>query len=244
MNNEQESVIRKIKALLSKTQENGASEGEAMNAMAAAGQLLKNYNLSMDAVFLGEQSCVTMTINTGSNNSGAISGIIVALGAFCDCRVWTHKATDNLQYKFFGLESDTEMAKYLYDIIDRAIEQETANFKMTAMYLNPQYGTSRKTLSTSFQKGMVYRIHERLEEMTQNRYEDAPTPMNAETDMVLIKQNKVEDEFEKLGLKLRRIKRYSRVANSGAYGAGSLAGNKVNINRPVGANAGGMKLLA
>ena len=59
IDNETQVVIRRIKALCNMNQANGCSEGEAMNAASKAGALLKQYNLTMDKVFLGEQSCIT-----------------------------------------------------------------------------------------------------------------------------------------------------------------------------------------
>jgi hypothetical protein len=234
---EQEAVIRKIKALLSKTEANGASEGEAFNAMQAAGQLLKTYNLTLDKVFIGSQSCIQEKIYTGSHRKNAVSSVVSPIAKFCDCKVWSGKdILKGVYYAFFGLPADVEMAKYLYELVSKSIEQETNNYKLSDDYINGDVWESRKTKSVSFQHGMANRIASRLNELNEDRYtENIENEEKTGTDIVLIKKSKIEDDFNKLGLKLKTVYSSKSARSAGAYGSGSEAGSKINFNRPVGA---------
>jgi Protein of unknown function (DUF2786) len=231
-----QSVINKIRKLASKDVNNGASEGEAMNAANKIGELLKMYNLNLSDVFLNETDCVKVTIDSGVRNSNYMNSIVTAIGPFCDCKVWKSKARGgNIEYHFFGLPNDTEMCKYLYEIIDNAIEAGVREFKMSDTYRNAYQ--HRKTLTVSFMAGMGSRIRERLCEITRERKSTESikvhSMLNGCTDIVLMKKNKVESEYEKLGLNLRFSRSGSRVSNGGAYNVGKGFGDKVNFNRPI-----------
>lgn len=228
-------VIETIRLLTSKTVSRGCTEHEAMAASAKIGELLKVYNLSMDQVFLDNSKCTTVTINTGIFQRRPINRCLVALADFCDCKVWFSTTNDGIVYHFFGLQTDTEMAKYLYEMIDAAVETEIARFKASATYLYAQ--THRKRLSSSFQHGMVGRIANRLANMTQERQKEesvaCPVQQSTGTSLIVIKHNKVQSEFEKLSLGIRKAACSARATSHDAYRRGMIAGDHVNLNRPI-----------
>jgi hypothetical protein len=231
-----QTVIEIIKNLTKKTTSNGCTEGEALAAAIKIGDLLKVFNLSMDKIFLGEAKCVTGEVSIGGNNRKPVDSCVVTIGEFCDCRVWFSRGMEG-KYCFFGLETDVEMAKYLYGIISSAIDTETIKFKLSPTYIFA--AAHRKRLSTSFQRGMAARIHHRLKEMMEQRKaeEDEEQQDQLEstgTSLVIIKTNKIEDEFERLNLGLKKYYRTTIRYNPDAYLKGQSAGDKVNLNRPVG----------
>ena len=236
-------VIETIHHLTNVTTKRGATEGEAWVAARKIGELLKIYNLSMDRVFLGETKCVTLKVETEGYSRRPIDSCVVAIAEYCDCRVWFdhqyNRATGkrlNSVYCFFGLPTDTEMAKYLYTIIREAIETETEDFKQTDTYLYPSRNTRRyrKTLTTNFQRAMAHRISARLTEMTQERQvEESVNIPGTGTSLVLVKLDKVKDEFEELNLHLKRCASAGSRYDHDAREAGREAGDRVNFNRPV-----------
>jgi hypothetical protein len=63
---------------------------------------------------------------------------------------------------FFGFETDTVLATYLFAVIDRAVITETAAFKQ----LNPRFrGLRLRQASASFQHDLVARVSDRLDAM-------------------------------------------------------------------------------
>jgi hypothetical protein len=238
-------VIGLIRELTKKTVGNGCTEAEAFSAARKVGELLKVYNLSMDKVFLGESKCVTDSIPTGRQRRHPIDYCVVAIAEFCDCRIWfSHSPFPGQyrEYKVFGLETDVEMCKYLYNMVYNAIEGETARFKQTDVYTK---GVRRKQLSVSFQKGMSVRISNRLQNMMILRHKEETQEGVAfaeatGTSLVVVKRNKVEDEFEALNLGLRKAARAAFSVNDTAYGHGQQAGERVNLNRPMGGEAVGL----
>ena len=230
-----------IRNLAKKTQDNGCTEAEALSAAKKIGELLKVYNLEITEVFLANANCNVKKIPTGRQRRHPIDSCCTAIANFCDCKVWFGCGVGQREYNFFGLESDTEMAEFLYSVIYDAIEQETWRYKQSIEYAkarNSQWG--RKSFTVSFQKGMANRISERLNWMAAQRKreekeEEKKTPyfVTTGTSLVLVKQNKVKDEFEKLSLRLRKTQYARNACRADAYYKGQAAGEKVNLSRPL-----------
>jgi len=228
-------VIENIKALCNKTIDKGCTEAEALAAAAKVSELLTNYNLSMDKVFLESTNCVTGKISTNRRRNHPVQLCMVGIAEFCDCKCWKMQHGSNgVEYYFFGLDTDVELAKYLYSVIYSAIEFETTRYKFSPAYTQ-EIRISRKTLSTSFQKGMSGRIHHRLKELKRQRTKDEYQPI-CNTSLVVVKQDKVSKEFAKLDMKLKNAQSSNGRVNSSAYYAGYSAADKVNLNRPLGRN--------
>jgi hypothetical protein len=235
-----DNVIGKIRKLCTRTVERGCTEAEALTAAERIGELMAVYNITIDKVFLDQQSCIQKAVPTTRKVRSPIDRCVPAIAKMCDCRVWFDKwNTSVASYIFFGMETDVEMACYLYANLLVAVQNETDRFKKTKMY--DTSFVHGKRLTTSFQRGMVNRISSRLNIMTaaRKRTEDKPIPAPiaafSATSMVHLKQNKVESEFEKMGFKLGKCHGPRQgIGHYDAYHQGRDAGDRVNLNRPIG----------
>jgi hypothetical protein len=268
-NTELASVKARIKALAAKTVAQGCSEAEAMNAAAMVGQLLQRYNLSMEEIDVREQKCITLSIPTGSARKGAMNWCVSSIARFADCKVWYSRrytgggflGKREFVWNFFGQETDLEVVKYLYEVIQAAFQRETKAFKNTDTY---RATLKRASASTSFQHGMADRIATRLTEMKrendralreahQARMKEAAqrtdfavatahsyTPRERQaaqvtgTALIVLKHQLVEQEFKQAGVKLGKASSYRRLSDGRSYSKGHEAGSRVNLNRPIG----------
>ena len=126
-------VKARIKALTDKTVANGCTEAEAMAAAEMVGRLLERYALSMDEIEVREARCVQAEVPLGGRRRRPIDGCVPTIARFCDCKVWlararrqdpvpgSARAEAGSRYVFFGFETDTALATYLFAVIDRAI---------------------------------------------------------------------------------------------------------------------------
>jgi hypothetical protein len=154
---EREKVKARIKALTEKTTDNGCSESEALAAAGMVGKLLEQYNLTMDEIDIRDEKCVTVSTYGRVWRGDVMFHCVMSIGTFCDAKAWYTpggKGGRN-RYWFFGLESDTQMAIYLFSIVQSAIETELAAFKTSDTYKS---AWSKRAATASFQKGMAYRI--------------------------------------------------------------------------------------
>ncbi len=132
-----------IKAFTEKTVANGCTEAEAMSAAEMVGRLLERYALSMDEIEVRTARCVQVEVTVDRLRRGPIDGCVPAIARFCGCKVWLAQAarrdTDDadfvapgpggIRYIFFGFETDTALAAYLFAVINRAIVTEAHAFR-------------------------------------------------------------------------------------------------------------------
>lgn len=258
MTNETElqKVKRRIRALSARTMENGCTEAEAFAAMEKISELLSTFNLTMTEVELRAEKCVTGTVETAKTKTGlfyAWSGI----RELCGVRVWRSTYRSGYVWNFFGLESDVEMAVYLTNLIETSLQDALAKFRQTDEWAS--YHSHRRTLTANFTAAfgsrIAYRLSElaaknREEEKRANAYHAANTAAVEATDaakaeaarrttgtalITVAKAKMVEEEFQKLGMKLRTSTSQQTMRyNSNARSAGNTAANKVNLSRPIG----------
>jgi hypothetical protein len=224
-------VIQTIRNLTNKTIDRGCTEAEALSAANKVGELLQTYNLSIDKVFLNENECVTTKINTHKKQRHPINNCVYGIARFCGCKSWRERTQEGILYSFFGMDSDTKLAQYLFNVILQAINNETAKFKQSSCYTNTNY--SRKGVSTSFQKGMAIRICDRLLEMKEQIDKDYASSTKTGTDLVVVKTHKIESEFNQLNMSFRKPISTKTSVVYEAYEQGKIAGNTVSLNRPI-----------
>ena len=239
-------VKARIKALAEKTVSNGCTEAEAMAAAAMVGRLLQRYALSMDEIEVREARCVQVTVPLGGLRRRPIDGCVPAIGRFCDCKVWLQRgASDGRDgngdghadpesrkacYVFFGFETDIALARYLFVVIDRAMGVELAMFRQA----NPRFrGILLRRASASFQHGMAARIAERLEAMHQAREAAVGTQRATGTALIIAKHRIVEDAFRETEVRLVSLGRLGPRRINPAFRQGWVAGDRVNLNRPI-----------
>jgi hypothetical protein len=244
-NAERESAIIRIKKLINQTTDRGRTEHEASMAMEQMGRLMETFNLTMNEVDLRGQEYKKLLVGTGSVKKNYLQKVAVAIASFCDCRVWVSNETVSYKYSektgeislaFFGAVQDIEMAEFLVNLIRRSVEQEVGAFKKTQSYrsLKAIRGQKRSAVH-SFELGMASRLSYRLDQLNSERkqHEHKAFSEAGTTDLVFIKSKVVADEFAKMGLRLRKSHTSSQANNHTGYMAGSSAGEKVNLSRPL-----------
>jgi hypothetical protein len=230
---ELDKVLARIQALRAKTVDRGCTEEEAIAAAGKVAELLDRYGLSLGEVELKGQACEGFGVDTGRRRFGPIDDCIPAVGAFCDCRVWSEKATDGqIRYVFFGLPADVAGARYLYELVERAFATETDLFKRSELYAGHR-SNERRSATQSFQTGLAHGIARKLDELHRRREE----AVRAETgrDLVPVKEGVVEDELAKLGLRFHaRGGGRGRYVLREAYEAGHEAGERFEYRPGIG----------
>ena len=221
----------RIQALRGKTIDNGCTEAEALLAAAKVAELLDRYDLSLTDVEIRHAPCGRREYETHRKKRITLDDCIGAIANFCDCRVWREKnQAGEARYVFFGLRSDIEVAHYLTELIDNAVRSELGRYKTSAGYRRFRH-QDRHVANSSFTLGMVASIADKLTAMKAER--DAVNNGTGR-DLVVLKASVVDAELDKLDLKLRVVRRPSRMVSTSAYEAGSAAGASLAINPGIG----------
>ena len=228
-------VKARIRALTEKTVQNGCTDAEAFAAAEMVGKLLDRYMLTMSEIEVRDETCIQTRVATTGRRRGPIDGCVPAIGRFCHCIVWLDHgqeqgAAATKSYVYFGFEADVQMAVYLYRIIERAIATGTAAFKQS----HPQLKGTRLRLATrSFQHGLVKRVDERLDSLHREREEAMRAGTGRGTALVLVKQTVVAEAFRETKIRLRSRSVAAISIDRRAYAAGEVAGDGINLARPV-----------
>jgi hypothetical protein len=216
-----------IQGLRAKTTDNGCTEDEALSAANKVAELLNRYDLSLTDVEIRVAPCERREYAPHLNKRIPLGDCISAIAHFCDCRVWREKTrTGDPQYVFFGLRSDIEAAHYLAELIDSAVRSELGRYKATTAYQQFRH-QERHLANASFTLGMVASIADKLTAMKAGR--DVANN-NAMRDLVVLKSAIVDAELQKLDLKLRTVRRPTRMVSPKAYDDGGAAGASLAIN--------------
>lgn len=235
--NELNAIKSKIFALTQKTTENGCTEAEAMAAVNLVGKLLQRYDLDMTDIYIKEATCESVVVETNSKRQHPLAAAMLQVAKFCDCIMYRTWKNSNCCYVIFGFQHDAGMAVYLCSIIEQAYNTELNKFKNSEYYKSYRY--NRRIINTDFTSGFVSGVVTKIKSMKEARnretaaYEDGTKGMRS-TAIVLMKTDKVKEEFQKTNVHLvsRSIARRS-IASSSAYHNGYSSGSNVAFNKGV-----------
>lgn len=220
-------IKRIIQQLQEKTESNGCTEAEAMAAAQKMGELLEQYNLSLDEVGLREDvgQCKENEVYAPDDYAGVL---VVGIKHFCTLMCYKKPGDGHAgKYVFFGTPHDLEIALFLYEVCAEAMEHDWAMYMERAGY------SMKKRMS--FRAGFSNRVYERLMEMKKQR--DAARASSCR-DLIVLKDQLVTEEWAKRGIRLQKARGGSYAADGDAYLAGQRSGGRVNLNNPLGGGSG------
>lgn len=195
-----EAVARRVRALMAKTVENGATEAEAIAAAAKARSLLDAYRLTQsDLEVEAEPIEDTLLDRPNAQRLAAVDLTLTGIDRYCGVKTWFNRQRGVRRIRMIGLKSDVEMAVYLYRLIAEAIKRETVAYAGRPGGRDGGASVTR-TLNQSFQVGMAHRINARLKDMAKALEPTARTATG--TALVVVKSAAVNAAFDKLGIKL------------------------------------------
>lgn len=235
---DRDAVIRRIAALMEKTVAAGCTEQEAMAAAAAAQNLMNKYQMSLSDIKIREEVCEQLDIDTTTKDGGPMFWLINAIGYFTDTKQWRSRnagAFGTAKFRFFGFKTDVAVAGYIYDICQRAMIYGWEDYRRSVDGYTQLPGSRKDRMKTGFYAGMATRLDKRLREM-----KDAQRAQNLSNgrDLVLVKMPKVEEEFDKLGIKFGKPTKQRELKIDGrAWEAGDRAGREVGLNPGVGTSS-------
>lgn len=216
----EKSIIAKIKALMAKTIEAGATEAEALAAMSKAHELLAKYQLTLSDLDLRAEGTQQVTGQIDARQ--IIRYVAKQVALYCDCRVWSNSQLR--QINFLGLASDAQFAHWLASSLTAFVQRQMVNWQLEVASC-----TMREL--EDFQMGIVHRINERLKaENARKMQRDLTGQSNA---LVVVKNAMVQEAFSALGMSFTPSKKLRYNTATSAFQQGRAKGDEVNFNRPL-----------
>ena len=240
-----DAVLRKIKALLSKTIENGVTEDEAIAAAAKAAALMDKYHIDASAAGITEDEFDRVEVLARMAwQLPAYEWIANAISAFTGCFAVKASVGVGKRYaiRFFGKQSDVDFADWLCrslgDFILRGLESDELAMRFGRRMDAKAVNDYRR----GYLLGATHRISERLRTITRDRAAAAPSGCKA-----LIPANRAlvaEQEYRSRGNMVGKASPKKRVTVSRrGLDEGHARGDAASFGRPVGGQ-GGVPALA
>ncbi len=127
-------ITRKVRALLSKTIENGASTAEAEAALVIANKLMAEHALTFkdindvrDDTYAEVGTIAGKRTRNGSVLFHPVRPCLHAISAFAVCQHWFRGE----QVMFYGTKADTEIAVHLVALYSQQLDRDLADFQRT-----------------------------------------------------------------------------------------------------------------
>jgi Protein of unknown function (DUF2786) len=231
MTDTRDKMLDKIRALLSKTTENGCTPEEELAALAKARALMDAYEVTEADLQLAKDEGVVMRKGSSDDPHHIKWFLIGAIAEFCDCKGWRDREG---KLVFLGLPSDARFASWLLDHLSGYVLTELADHLMGDIAV----GTPRRQVINGFVDGIAGRISERLRELCKPA---AAASANSRA-LVVVKQTLIKAKMEELGIRLRTSSASCRQQDEGSFTAGRAAGDRASFGRPVSGRAAALRI--
>lgn len=225
-----DAALKRIKALAAKTVENGCTEEEAMAAMAKMGELMDRYGIESSETEIREEKCITGIHGGERLKVHPSSWCAKAVAEYCDCRVWHRTGTGKIA--FFGLPADVEVAVYLMQVIEGALNRGFKTFKRSPDY--PLHDPFPKRTRNTYMVAFTNRVNSRLHEMRAARHTEQLVTTTG-TALMVVKQQVVAEQMEAAGIEIKGGGRSTTLisGNDAARAAGVAGGNAVHLGAAI-----------
>lgn len=226
--------IARINALLSKTVENGATEAEAMNAIAKATELMAKYQLSWSELDLKEMTARSekLTFDTPLKEFAARE-LVGSINQLCEVTILRRG-----KHTFFvcGLDEDIKMAIWMMNqLVDYSYNSVQQWWRSPEVFRDSSRVTAgeRQKLKQSYVIGFSRRVMARVNEIVQSRKQvrvDHSTS-NALVPIASIKEDKINEMFANSGIKLKAAAPSRAKFDAFAKAAGYKKGGEAPLSK-------------
>jgi hypothetical protein len=230
-------IVEKIKALLSKTKENGCTEEEELSALAKARAWIDAHEITDDELQLSreERAILHDESEVDARDTNKIKWYLSrAVAHYCNVRIYRDRSKAGLT--FVGFKSDIDFATWLLDHLSDFVHDALFEFLLDC--LAPE-GKERKEEIRGFVIGCTGRISARLIEMCDQTKTERTTNGKA---LIVIKDQAIKDLLKAEGICLCSGGGSSARFSDGARAAGQSAGDRASFGRPVSGAGAALRL--
>jgi hypothetical protein len=230
------SIIDKIKALLAKTVENGATEAEMLSALDKASALMDAYDISDADVQIAKDEAAMLHADAPDLRDPHQIKWRLSNGVAAFCNVTIFRSRGETGLKCIGLTSDIQFAMWLLDNLADFVFAELYAHLIGCLALQSE----RRVIMRSFTEACCEKIYDRLFELSE-RSKAARTANGRE--LVIVQDAAIKAFMQDRDINLRSC-RVGGSANvdAAARAAGHAAGDRASFGRPVSGAAGVLRL--
>jgi hypothetical protein len=231
------SIVEKIKALLSKTTANGCTEAEMFAALAKAQAMMDAYDITdADVIEAKEEAAALHTEAPETDDPHLIKWhLTYGIAQFCNVTIY-RPLRGSRSLAILGSKSDREQALWMFDVLADFVHEEL--YKHLIVTQPPP--SEKKTVMRVFVEACCGRICSRLVELVKQS-EEHRTSNGRE--LAVVKNAAIAAYLKDHGIRLRTVcSGGGGNTNEAAAAAGHAAGERASFGRPVSGVAGVLRL--
>jgi len=218
-----DNLLGKIRALLSKTMENGCTEEEMLSSLAKARAMQDAYEVSDEELKLTKEEKAKLHPSADNTDPHDIKRFLAsAVMIFADVKCYR----DGKGIVFVGLPSDTAFAHWLLQHLQAFVQGELAEHLAASQAPKGE----RRRMINGFVLGCTGRIYQRVKDMCKPPVQQASNSRA----LVVTKQAAAAQALKDAGINLRKSRATTRKVDSESMAAGRAAGDRASFGRPVG----------
>lgn len=219
-----EKIIKKIKALMEKTVENGCTENEAILAAEKVKQLLDEYELNTSELEIKNSIYTENEINIEIETVlPFLIRIAIKIAKLTKTRFWYQDSIRKQSISFFGIKHETQLAEYLLNICKIVLINESKNIDEQTRIIVKQNIRRRKKISLL--EGITQSICTRIENMLNK---------TTGTGLVVVREKEIEKELKKLNINIKPKDIKTFDYEEELFNQGKEIGNSVNLTTGIG----------
>jgi hypothetical protein len=231
------SVIEKIKALLSKTKAAGCTGEEEMSALAVARAWIDNHDISDDELQLSREEKAILHNESEADARDTLKikwQLCHAVGHYCNVQIYRDPL--KARHSFVGFRSDIDLAVWLLDHLSEFVHAELFKFLLD---LAPDEKNRRQAIR-SFVIPCAARISARLIEMCEQSKTGRTKSSKA---LAVIQDRAIKDFLKAKGIRLRMSRGgYAPLGDDEARAAGLSAGDRATFGKPVSGTGAALRI--
>lgn len=229
-----DAAIERVRKLQAMTTARGASEAEAMMASARISALRTEYGIAESdlSIRADTNSCVKDALVSVASDEPGWRRVAINIEKLYGTICWLEQSEEDL----FELGFKVKVTRILYYGFPLDVAASIATLALIGMALDSELTPERtrgkgRGYRGSFTEGFCNRVNARLHEMrvrSSKAFHDA-----SKGALVVVKEQVVRSEFEKLGQKLYRSQHRAPAWDRAGYAAGQAAGGRVGLDAQV-----------
>lgn len=229
-----DAAIERIRKLQAMTTGRGASEAEAMMASARISALRTEYDIAESEISIraDAKSCIKDALVSVAQDEPGWRRVAINIEKLYGTICWLEQTREDL----FELGFNVSVTRIVYYGFPLDVAASVATLALIGMALDSELTPERmrgkgRGYRGSFTEGFCDRINARLREM-RSRASQAFAQASKGA-LVVVKEQVVKSEFEKLGRKLYRSQHTNSARDGAGYAAGQAAGQRVGLDAQV-----------
>lgn len=265
MNDKQQKLIEKIRAMMERTTANGCTEAEAMTAARMAQKLMEQAGLTPDEIAAGQQTASDTHWKRATHDhpiATLCKAVKLFSGAVVYCNTFTERHVDRDLFgatsmraetrkwlRLVGLDHEIQIAGYVLDICFNAMETAAAKGLRDENDLRREakepllLGGERVRWVYDFQLGMARRMSQTLIEMAPKADTSRPVGKGDGRSLIEVRTDLIQRWMDDNGVRLQSVAARRASSQSGLE-AGMAAGAAVNFRSGVAAaSQGGIRQI-